>query len=132
MSTSETTEFSFILKPSEHGIGVFAAHLIKNGSYLRLFGNEKEREHRVRLLKSEGVPELFSQYCVAREGYLSCPLDFGNMPVGWYLNHSKNPNASHRNYDWYAVRDIVEGEEILIDYKSLEEPNESRESYYKE
>jgi SET domain-containing protein len=126
-----TDEFSFILRPSEHGVGVFAAHPIKSGSYLRLFGDEKEREHRMRPLKQEEVPKVFSQYCVAREGYLSCPLDFGNMPVGWYLNHSKIPNAIHRDYHWYALRDIKEGEEILINYNSLEEPENSKEDYYK-
>lgn len=37
----KTDEFSFILKPSEYGIGVFATHNIKKDTYLRLFGKEK-------------------------------------------------------------------------------------------
>lgn len=37
---NKTTEFSFILKPTKHGIGVFATHDIKAETYLRLFGSE--------------------------------------------------------------------------------------------
>ena len=37
----KTTEFSFILKPSKYGVGVFATHNIAKGTYLRLF-NEKD------------------------------------------------------------------------------------------
>jgi len=126
-----TNEFSFILKPSIFGIGVFAAHEIKKGTHLRLFGDEKVFEHRVRIMDKKDVPEFFQSYCMDRENKLVCPLDFGNMPVGWYLNHSKKTNTVRRDYHWYALRDIKEGEEILIDYNSLEEPEKSKEDYYK-
>lgn len=33
-----TDEFSFILKPTEHGVGVFATHAIKRGTHLRPLG----------------------------------------------------------------------------------------------
>ncbi len=53
------------------------------------------------------------------------------MPIGWYLNHAKVPNASRdKSYRWYASRDIKAGEEITIDYNSLEEPEEAKEGYY--
>jgi SET domain-containing protein len=126
-----TNEFSFILKPSKFGIGVFAMHDIKNGDYLRLFGDEKKFEHRIRILDKKNVPEFFQSYCMDRNDKIICPLDFGSMPVGWYLNHSKNPNAAHKNYHFYAIRDIKEGEEILADYNSLEEPEKAKDDYYK-
>ncbi len=44
MKENKTTEFSFILKPAEYGVGVFVTHNIKNGTYLRLFGNENLTE----------------------------------------------------------------------------------------
>jgi len=129
-----TNEFSFTLKPSEHGIGVFAVHDIEANTYLRLFGDQTEElEHRTRSLNKKDVPEILRQYCIDRGETLICPDDFGHMPVGWFLNHSKNPNAFHRgDYCWYALRDIAAGEEILIDYNSLEEPEESKESYYRQ
>ena len=41
---NKTSEFSFILKPSKYGVGVFAAHDIKKGTFLRLFGNDEHPE----------------------------------------------------------------------------------------
>lgn len=131
MNKNTTNEFSFLLKPTKHGIGVFAAHNIKKGAYLRLWGNEKHYENRIRILNKKDVPKIFHNYCMDRGSKIICPENFGEMPVGWYLNHSKKSNAIHKNYNWYALRDIKKGEEILIDYNSLEEPEESREDYYK-
>ena len=61
---------------------------------------------------------------------MMCPRDFACMELGWYLNHSKNPNAYHNDYEFYALTDIKVGQEILIDYNSLEEPEEGKEDYY--
>ncbi|HZZ99121.1 MAG TPA: SET domain-containing protein [Candidatus Paceibacterota bacterium] len=114
----KTTEFSFVLKPSEHGIGVFAVHDIKEGTYLRLFGNDDKGGDRSRDKKD--VPESFRVYCIDKGDKLITPADFGAMPVGWFMNHSKNPNALNNNYHYYAAHDIKAGEEITIDYNSLE------------
>ncbi len=128
---NKTTEFSFILKPAKHGIGVFATHDIKAETYLRLFGDETEIADVSVVRKKKDVPEFFRQYCVDKDNTLRCPKDFGCMEVGWHLNHSKTPNAYHRNYDYYALSDIKAGEEITIDYNTLKEPEEVKEDYYK-
>lgn len=62
---------------------------------------------------------------------MKCPSDFGRMEVGWFINHSKNPNAYLREKEFYASRDILAGEEITTDYNLLGEPEEEREDYYK-
>ncbi|MBI2097239.1 MAG: SET domain-containing protein [Candidatus Sungbacteria bacterium] len=129
MTETSTNEFSFVLKPSTHGVGVFAVQAIKTGTYLRLFGDEKELRHRTRHLQKSEVPELFRDYCVDRGETMMCPEDFGCMPVGWYLNHSNVPNAIHRDYHWYAARDIAPGEEVTINYNTLEEPEEAKQAY---
>ena len=126
-----TTEFSFVLKPAEYGIGVFATENIKEGAYLRLFADETELTDRSVKRNKKDIPEFFRQYCVDRGETMNCPKDFGHMEMGWHLNHSKEPNAYHKNYDYYASRDIKTGEEITIDYNTLEEPEESKEDYYK-
>ncbi len=126
-----TTEFSFVLKPAEHGIGVFAAHDIASETYLRIFGSETEKNPVSVVRNKKDVPDFFRQYCVDEGEILYCPKDFGCMEVGWHLNHSKTPNAYHRNFEYYALRDIKEGEEITIDYNSLEEPQDSKKDYYK-
>ena len=112
-----TDEFSFILAPSKiHGIGVFATQSIKKGIKLRLFPNSDK----VRLFKKIGRHKDFlDRYCVeSKEGYHG-PADFGRMSIGWYLNHSKHPNAAHKNYHYISVKDIKQGDEITIDYETL-------------
>ncbi|MCX6714300.1 MAG: SET domain-containing protein [Candidatus Uhrbacteria bacterium] len=127
----ETDEFSFLLKPSEHGIGVFAAHDIKQGVYLMLFGDKRFVHHKTRFLKKVDVPAVFHDYCIDRGEDLICPPDFSTMNVGWYLNHAtERANATHKDLRWYAARDITCGEEILIDYKTLQEPKEAVQDYY--
>ena len=129
---ASTNEFSFVLKPAEHGIGVFAVHDIKAGAYLRLFGDETELTDRSVVRSKKDVPKFFHQFCMDREDDLIAPADFGCMPVGWHLNHSKNPNAQRDDdYDYYSSRDIKTGEEITIDYNFLEEPEDAKEDYYK-
>lgn len=128
---NKTTEFSFVLKPSKHGIGVFSVHDIKKDTYLRLFGDEIALGDRSVVRNRADVPELFRQYCIDRGDSLSCPKDFGCLEVGWYLNHSRTPNAYRDdNYNWYALRDILAGEEVVIDYNTLEEPEGTKEDYY--
>jgi hypothetical protein len=129
--SKETTEFSFKLQPSNHGIGVFATHDIKNGSFLRLFANENEGNVMTSERNSKNVPEKFHQFCMVINNKLICPKDFGHMAVGWYLNHSNTPNAHHKDYQYYASSDIKEGEEITIDYNTLEEDEDTKDSYYK-
>ncbi len=51
----KTNEFSFLLKPSTHGVGVFAAHDIKINTPMRLFGDANPR----RILKKDDIPEEF-------------------------------------------------------------------------
>lgn len=128
----KTTEFSFVLKKSKHGIGVFAVHDIKRNTHLRLFGDKETITLRSLIRKRSEVPKVFQDYCIDYGNRLICPLDFGQMHIGWYLNHSKSPNAYPDNdYKWYALRDIKAGEEITIDYNKLEEPEENKEDYYR-
>ncbi len=127
-----TNEFSFILKPSEHGVGVFATQDIKQGTHLRLFGDNEVVNLKALEREKESVPEFYQEHCLNRGDKLICPQDFGHMHIGWYLNHSNNYNAiPDEVYEWYASRDIKSGEEILVDYNTLDEPDESKADYYK-
>jgi len=134
---NSTNEFSFTLRPSTHGVGVFAEHDIEKGTHLRLFAEEKVHDHKIREFRKEEIPEHFRTFCISRGDILICPPDFGAMPIGWHLNHSSTPSAvkgesvANRKYAWYAARDIKKGEEITIDYNSLEEPEEAKEDFYK-
>ena len=127
-----TNEFSFILKSSKYGVGVFSVYKIKKGSFLRLFGKETPKSKRnTRIIPKKNIPKIFKEYCIDRGDKMICPNDFGSMPLGWYMNHSSKPNAIHKNYNFYAAKDIKPGEEITIDYNTLEEPDKNKDSYYK-
>jgi hypothetical protein len=126
---NKTTEFSFVLQKSKYGVGVFSAHDIQAEAYLRLFGDEDNPSGVSERTKDE-VPENFRHLCVDWGDVLYCPTDFSCMEVGWFLNHSKTPNAYHRDFKYYAKSDIKAGEEIVIDYNTLEEPEEVKEDYY--
>lgn len=113
----ETDELSFVLRPSSiAGVGVFITHPVKRGAYLALFNEDTVR--RIPYTEMAQNPQLraFSlAYGIERRDYVCVPHRFSHMEIGWYLNHSKQPNAVHDGR-WLAARDIAAGEEITIDY----------------
>lgn len=117
-----TDEFSFMVAPSHvQGVGVFATHDIAKNTELYVFTDEQSRfiAYDSELIKSPLVKSYCEWYCVDNgDGYF-CPADFGKMEIGWYLNHSENPNAYQKDYIYYSTRDIKKGEEITIDYGTL-------------
>lgn len=135
METMETcltksTEFLFILKPSSiigAGIGVFATVYIPKG--MTVFSGKFQP----RKIKTKQVPSEFIKYCVfVDDEECLCPERFDRMEIGWYLNHSDQPNiAKNSTGSVTALRDIQAGEEILIDYNNLNEPEHLKEAYYK-
>jgi SET domain-containing protein len=122
------TEFTFILQPSAlGGLGVFTTHPISKGT--RLFSGT----YVSRTMKIADVPAAFKKYCIfLNDEECLCPERFDRMEIGWYINHSHQPNIQ-KNTDKYvvAVCDIKQGEEILIDYNYLNEPEHLKEDYYK-
>lgn len=121
-----THQFSFNLAPSPiHGVGVFASHFIKKGMQLHLW-NKRDDSVFVDLNDVKGVlmSNFVKRYCAIdrEEGGYWCPKQFNRMSVGWYLNHSSDPNAGHdEGYRYFALRSIKKNEEITIDYRSLGE-----------
>jgi SET domain-containing protein len=115
---ARTTDRSFILQPSSiHGIGVFTMHAIAKGAYLALF-SELERTTIRGLTKSNRLFVKRYGIPLGKLKYL-CPSEFRRMSVGWYLNHADTPNAGHRNYHYFALKNIPCHTEITIDYTTL-------------
>lgn len=136
------SEFSFILKPSPiGGIGVFATHDIAKGTPIF----QRELEFEIRIMKIEEVPAAFLPYCIyINDTECFCPKRFDHMQIGWYINHSATPNIAKtpsdptlspieniKNRKVFAIKDIKEGDEILIDYNCLDEPEKLKENFYK-
>jgi hypothetical protein len=139
-SGMQWSEFSFVLKPSSlGGIGVFATHDFQTGTLLLTtsFG--------LKLLKIKDIPDAFVQYCVhLNDEECLCPEHFDRMEIGWYINHSSAPNIarycseynseeinSFKARPFFAIQDIKAGDEILIDYNYLNEPEHLKEDFYK-
>lgn len=121
------SEFSFILKPSSlGGVGVFATHDIEVGT--QVFSGIFSR----RKMKVEDVPSDFIKYCIfLSDEECLCPERFDRMEIGWFVNHSDQPNIARREGVNVAVHAIKAGDEILIDYNQLGEPEHLKEAYYK-
>ncbi|HEY8946599.1 MAG TPA: SET domain-containing protein-lysine N-methyltransferase [Polyangiaceae bacterium] len=129
---TRTDEFSFILKVSTiqgAGVGVFALHDIARGVWLEVF----PRGYRSRKFKAHELPDELRSYCTAKpHDVYACPRAFNRMSIGWYMNHSSTPNVIWEDdLDGYvAARDIVAGEELLIDYNLFEEPEDKKAVFY--
>lgn len=113
------------LKPSRlHGIGVFAVRPIKKGTYI--FPEDNDRMiwvpyERIRKL-SPSLKELYDDFSIIRDGKYGSPRRFDRLTPSWYLNESRNPNvAADKTYRFYAKRDIKDGEELTVDYKTYSE-----------
>ena len=114
----------FQLKPSTiHGVGVFATEDITTGTHLPLFDEEDHRFIEYHEVKKTGVPRHIlenNSIHFEEDGGYAAPKNFNRMSVGWYLNHSDTPNAAcDEHYEYFAVGDIKNGEEVFIDYNQL-------------
>lgn len=129
-SSFETDEFSFMLKPSHiinGGVGVFTTHEIAEGIKIHVV----PKDSRSRQLKGHQIPDIFKDHCIAEENdWYRCPLHFNRMEIGWYINHSFSPNIEKRHDGFYTMRLIAAGEEIVMDYNSLNEPENKKAPYY--
>jgi hypothetical protein len=121
-------EYSLILQPSAlGGIGVFTTHDFPQGSQI-FSGTFSPRK-----LLIKDIPSAFLKYCIyLNDEECLCPERFDRMEIGWYLNHSDQPNIIKQAENLIvSTRDIKAGEEILIDYNHLNEPEHLKEAYYK-
>jgi SET domain-containing protein len=125
-----------MLSPSSvEGIGVFAIHRIPKGCR-EMFPNKKIEWVKLTEAEVESLPEhsryMVQRYWVNYEGFYYVPdsgLKF--MPAVCFLNHSENPNIVCINDGecWEAVRDIEVGEELFINYESLDDRPRTGQSF---
>jgi SET domain-containing protein len=113
----------FVLRPSGiHGVGVFAVMKISKGTFLPLFSaSERVVRRRLKKQKADQYLRWFGVQDAVDAKVFHCPVDYHRMSIGWYLNHSPSPNAAHKNFRYYSLCDIADGDEITIDYRTLGE-----------
>lgn len=117
--------FHFRLKPStipDAGVGVFATTDIPRGTLLKeLFAPDDVTRRTWAEFAALDVPAEVKENFVTRyEEECFTPRDFNRISVGWFLNDSEEPNLAHdANYDYFTLRDVRAGEELLIRYDDL-------------
>ncbi len=128
----ELSEETFItLKPSPvHGIGVFALRDIPKGCKT-LFSRNVGEWIRVPITDIDQLPDqtrnMVETYCLYDETHYYLPdYGFKVMDLVNYLNHSSSPNVISVNDGEYfeSLREIKEGEELLVNYGEIVDTNE--------
>ncbi len=111
----------FVLRPSKiHGIGVFLIGDIWPRQLIKIWlENDWQYVHN----PSGKLLEMCNHYGVAhKDKYYSIPKNFCRMSIAWYLNHSTSPNAKvAKSGRCYAIERIFNGDELTIDYRTLDE-----------
>jgi SET domain-containing protein len=106
-----------------HGVGCFSDLPIKKGETVRVWSPEDSRW--VPLKKAEASPhrEMFKKFGIRSTGGYWAPLNFLRISVGWYMNHSEKPNiaSDDGHVTYYAARNIRPGEELTIDYRTMDD-----------
>jgi hypothetical protein len=104
-----------------HGVGAFAIRRIPIGTYI--FPDDDDElvwidKGSLENLSAEDR-KLYDDFCIIRGDLYGCPRSFNKLTPTWYLNESSTPNtAADREYRFYALRDIDEGEELTVDYST--------------
>lgn len=112
----------FILRPSTiHGVGVFTVRDIPSGTVLDLFDDEEALFVKINDVTDEEEKIAVEKYGVEENGGYFVAKNWHKMCIGWYLNHSDTPNVYRDDRDnFFAIRDIKKGEELTIDYNTLD------------
>ncbi len=115
-----------MIKPSPlHGIGVFAIRPIPKGTK-NIFSEGMGEWIQVSKQEVESLPQsskdLIENHCLFDEDHYFIPeYGFKLVDLVIYLNHSEIPNVRSLNEgeQFEALRDILEGEELLVDYGTI-------------
>ena len=111
---------------SIHGIGVFAICNIEKN--ILLFENDNTEMIWIDVNNTIGISDklkkMYEDFCVLKDkgAKYGCPTNFNQLTMAWYMNHSDTPNVDiDENYDFRTLRDIEDGEELTINYKTFSE-----------
>jgi len=120
-----------MIKPSPlHGIGVFAIRDIPKGTS-NIFSKGVGDWIKVSKEEVDALPQhskdLIENHCLFDEDFYFIPdYGFKLLDLVIYLNHSETPNVISLNdgEEFEAIRDIANGEELLVDYGTIVESKE--------
>lgn len=105
-----------------HGVGAIAVRRIPKGALV--FRGEDERavwvaRSAVKKLPAE-LRALYEDFGMVDGTRLGVPANLNRLSVGWYVNHSDEPNvAAGEDGRFRALRRIDAGEELTADYRTF-------------
>ncbi|MAZ01726.1 MAG: SET domain-containing protein-lysine N-methyltransferase [Sneathiella sp.] len=103
------------------GVGVFAAEKIRKGTLIWQYQPSFDRLVPAEMLSTASpvIQEFLRKYAYPAHdepGMLVIEVDNGRL-----MNHSEEPNTNFTKItEGYATRDILEGEELLCDYREFD------------
>jgi SET domain-containing protein len=116
------------IKPSSiQGIGVFAIRDIpKHTNPFRIFGTEEFVPFPLEEVEQDkeihpNVIKYAKDVCAIQDGQIWLNArGLNSIPLSYFLNHSETPNMVEQNEgeEFIAARDIKEGEELTVDYRT--------------
>jgi hypothetical protein len=104
------------------GVGVFAIRDIPEGT--RLFvGDVGETValpiSDVEEIADDEIRRMYIDFCPVVDGCYIAPVDFNQITMAWYLNHSDKPNVTVlEDLQFVASRFIPGGVELISDYRT--------------
>jgi hypothetical protein len=120
------------LQPSPiHGVGVFVIRDIPKGT--NIFKDDNSEmiwiDRKEVLRKSGEIRRLYDDFCVLNGEKYGCPEGFNNLTTAWYINEppkGQEPNVvCGDDYDFFAARVILAGEELTVKYGTYSDDPES-------
>jgi SET domain-containing protein len=113
-----------------HGVGVMAIRDIPYGIFPiseigeLMFSSIKSSDIKDHPDIHPGVKKLVADMCPENQGTYEFPVSGLNaIGVSWYINHSETPNMGEHAGYFFTLRDIKEGEELTVDYRTYGELN---------
>lgn len=113
------------------GIGVIAIRPIPHGT--NIFVNDRvelvwvDRAALDASAPSAAERRLYHDFGIADGDRIGCPVNFHNLTPGWYLNEplpGEEPNVDvDADLNFFAARDIAEGEELTVRYAQFSNQN---------
>ena len=108
------------MKASSNGVGVFAIREIPEATKL-FVGDVGETVQiliaDVNKLEDAELRRMYYDFCPVINDFFVAPLDFNQMTMGWYLNHSDDPNVQiDEQLQFITSRFIQVGEEVTANY----------------
>jgi hypothetical protein len=108
------------IRATRTGVGVFAIRDIPEGTQL-FVGDVGETValpiSDVEAIADDEIRRVYVDFCPVIDGCYIAPVDFNQITMAWYLNHSNEPNVVvSEDLQLFASRLISRGEELISDY----------------